>query len=322
MHGPAEQLPFETMRDREVATCSGRRLGRRTFVERYPNRPVRLILALVIFAITATVSAGWGEPASAAAPTEPRTLAALGDSYSSGEGTPPFDTVDPRCRHSAQAWPRLLTTLDPSISIDVFAACAGATTEALTSPFRGELPQITQLREASPAPDVVTITIGGNDAGFSRVIVSCYTWKCFWTGNDKYERDYVSKELPDLLVASYKAMKVAAPDSRILVVGYPSIIPSSQSKNTCRWLSNSERGQLTRLNSLLNQVIRQSAAKAGVEYVSTDRALRGHELCTKDSWVAPISVFAPARDLSAHPNADGQLAIAKTVSRYLDAHDR
>lgn len=277
---------------------------------------------LVISAITGMVSAGWSEPAHAAAQPAHRTLAALGDSYSSGEGTPPFDTVDPRCRHSTQAWPRLLTTLDPSISLDVFAACAGATTRALSSSFRGEPPQLTQLRQAAPAPDIVTITIGGNDAGFSRVVVSCYTWKCFWTGNDKYERDYINKELPDILVASYQDLKTAAPDARILVVGYPSIIPSSQSKNTCHWLSNTERGQLTSLNSLLNQVIRRSAAKADVEYVSTDRALRGHEMCTKDSWVAPISVFGPDRDLSAHPNADGQQAIAKAVSRYLDVHDR
>ncbi|CAO5190042.1 Lysophospholipase L1-like esterase [Frankia sp. AiPs1] len=288
----------------------------------YPAQPLRLALVLVILVITGTLSSGWGDPALAAAPPAHHVLAALGDSYSSGEGTPPFDPADARCRHSSQAWPRLLTTIDSSISIDLFAACAGATTDALSSSFHGEEPQLVQLRQATPAPDIVTITIGGNDAGFSQVIVSCYTWKCFWTGNDKRERDYVNKELPDSLVASYTAMRTAAPGARILVVGYPSIFPARQSKNTCKWLSNTERNQLTILNRQLNQAIRRSAAKADVEYVSIDRALRGHEMCTKDSWVAPISLFSPGRNLSAHPDADGQAAIAKAVDHYLDSHDR
>ena len=38
------------------------------------------------------------------------SLAALGDSYSSGEGNPPFDASSGACHRSPQAWPRLLDT--------------------------------------------------------------------------------------------------------------------------------------------------------------------------------------------------------------------
>ncbi|MCM3921934.1 SGNH/GDSL hydrolase family protein [Frankia sp. AiPs1] len=265
-----------------------------------------------------TASSGWNAPASAAA--RPRTLAALGDSYSSGEGNPPFDTVTPRCRRSNQAWPQKLTTMAPPTTVALFAACSGATTDALNESFKGELPQLTQLRRLRTAPDVVTITIGGNDAGFSDVILSCFAWKCFWDGKDQREQNRITRELPDVLSANYAALKAAAPQSRILVIGYPEIFPSSQRKNTCPWLSSTERRQLTKLNSQLDRVIRRAAADADVEYVATDRALRGHELCTKDSWVAPIGLLPPARDLSAHPTARGQQAIATAVDRYLAAY--
>jgi lysophospholipase L1-like esterase len=303
------------MRDRYSATLRGRRSGRREFA----YRPVHIVLAAVILAVTVTASSGWRDPAIAAPPH--RTVAVLGDSYSSGEGSPPFDTLDPRCRRSSHAWARQLSTLDSSLSVSLFAACAGATTDALNMSFKGEKPQLTQLRQMKPAPDIVTITIGGNDAGFSNVIVSCFAWKCFWDGKDKRERDVVNKELPDLLTSNYEAVKAAVPHARVLVVGYPTIFPSSQSKNTCTWLNSTERRQVSSLNSLLDRVIRRAADKADVEYVPTDRALRGHEMCTRDPWVAPVGLFSPARDLSAHPTALGQAAIAKAVDTYLTTHD-
>lgn len=261
------------------------------------------------------VAAGWNDPALAA--PKSLTIAALGDSYSSGEGNPPFDQLDPRCRRSNAAWPHLLGTMKPAIRLDLFAACSGATTDALHDSFKNDPPQLTQLRDLDTPPDVVTITIGGNDAGFSNVIASCFAWKCFWTGNDKIERNLITKILPDVLSANYEAVKAASPHSRIVVVGYPDVFPSSQRKNTCKWLDSKERRQLTSLNDQFNRVIKKAAKDAGVDFVATDRALRGHEMCTKDSWVAPISLLPPGRDLSAHPTARGQQAIAKVVQKYL-----
>ncbi|WP_261567403.1 SGNH/GDSL hydrolase family protein [Frankia gtarii] len=304
------------MRDRSSRAWAGRGAGRSGRLA----RPFLLVLSTVFLYTAVTVSSGWN--ASAAAVPRQRTLAALGDSYSSGEGSPPFDVLTPRCRRSNQAWPRRLAAMEPSTTVALFAACSGATTDALNESFKGETPQLTQLRQLRTAPDIVTITIGGNDVGFSNVILSCFAWKCFWDGKDKRERDLIAKKLPDVLSANYAAVKAAAPNSRIVVVGYPDIFPSSQRKNTCKWLSNTERRQLTSLNSQLNQVIRRAAGDANVEYVATDRALRGHEICTKDSWVAPIGLFPPARDLSAHPTARGQQAIATAVDRRLAADRR
>ncbi|OHV29303.1 hydrolase [Parafrankia colletiae] len=284
----------------------------------FPNMPfLRTPVTWVAFTAAAAMFLLVGAPATSAgaAPTTPGrlTVAALGDSYSSGEGTPPFDLAIASCRRSAGAWPRLLATLDPPVTTVLHAACGGATTRNLTSSQRDNPPQLDQLRGLATAPDVVTITIGGNDAGFSRVVLSCVAWKCFWSGDDKRKRKYLQDELPGILVTTYKEVRKAAPNARILVVGYPDIFPRSQRDNTCRWLDSGERRQLVSLNNTLNRTIRKAAREAGVEFVSTNRSLRDHEMCTDDSWVNPVGLFGAGRDLSAHPTQAGQEAIARTV---------
>ncbi|WP_242424925.1 GDSL-type esterase/lipase family protein, partial [Frankia sp. EI5c] len=120
-------------------------------------------VALVIL-LGSPAGAGGARPAGGGA----LTLAALGDSYSSGEGSPPFELAAGRCRRSAGAWPRLLAGLNPPVTTVLHAACGGATTRDLTRSQGLNRPQLDQLRALPQAPDVVTITIGGNDAGFSR----------------------------------------------------------------------------------------------------------------------------------------------------------
>ncbi|MBX6390095.1 MAG: SGNH/GDSL hydrolase family protein [Frankia sp.] len=254
------------------------------------------------------------------AATGPVSLVALGDSYSSGEGNPPYDGDAPSCDRGAGAWPRLLANdLGAGSSVRVLA-CSGATTAALTNSFNGQPPQLDALAALGGSPSIVTVTIGGNDAGFGPTIASCVIWRCFWTGSDNRAREFVKNQLPAVLETSYTRIKEAAPNARVLVVGYPEIIPS-QSRNTCGWLDNTERRQLDRLNSELNRVARRAADEAGVEFVSLDDALDGHELCTADPWVHPVSLVGAGLQASAHPNAAGQAAIADAVREYLDRHD-
>ena len=55
----------------------------------------------------------------------------------------------------------------------------------------------------------------------------------------------------------------------------------------------------------LNSVLARAAAAAGVSYVSTLNVLKGHELCTANSWVNSIAQV-PRLAQSGHPNAQGQ----------------
>ena len=104
---------------------------------------------------------------------------ALGDSYSSGEGNPPFlagtDGPNDYCHRSPQAYSEVLGSLFGIAPR--FYACSGAVTSDITSTFHDtEPPQLTQPGTDSSA-DLVTMTIGGNDAGFADVLQACIAQK-------------------------------------------------------------------------------------------------------------------------------------------------
>ena len=76
--------------------------------------------------------------------------------------------------------------------------------------------------------DMVTLTIGGNDAHFADVLRSCYVGGCA----DRLEATAVSALLGnfgDTLTEVFEAVKSAAPDAAVFVLGYPYLTPFSQS---------------------------------------------------------------------------------------------
>jgi lysophospholipase L1-like esterase len=246
--------------------------------------------------------------------------AALGDSYSSGEGNPPFDpgTDEPLdgCHRSPAGWPRIIARQDPRIGMVGHIACSGATSRALRHRYNSEPPQLRQL--AARRVDLVTITIGGNDIGFGQVLSDCYLSDCVLDGGLTRARRRIENRLPSVLARDYRGLKAAAPGARLVVVGYPRLFPGSRAQQEgCRWLSDRERATLNRLATLLDRTIRRSARRAGVQYVSVLRALNRHELCTKDSWVYPIG--PTGGQLRGHPLPPGQRALAAIVRPRLDA---
>ena len=86
---------------------------------------------------------------------------ALGDSYSSGTGTRSY-TLNSGCQRGIYAYPYLLSQQRPNTAL-TFVACSGAkTTDVMNN----------QISSVTSDTKIVTITIGGNDAGFSSVITS------------------------------------------------------------------------------------------------------------------------------------------------------
>jgi lysophospholipase L1-like esterase len=107
---------------------------------------------------------------------------AMGDSYSSGEGNPPFNPWTDRsgvneCHRSEDtAYPQWLVKHSGlNLELADFVACSGATTDTVLNGGSGtgawsEAPQVDSL---SSTTDRVTITIGGNDVGFGDVLNQC-----------------------------------------------------------------------------------------------------------------------------------------------------
>lgn len=242
---------------------------------------------------------------------KPLTYVALGDSYSSGEGNPAYD-LSAACHRSSSSWPvRVGAANAPRIAGTRNLACSGATTDALQHRFKGQSPQIAAMQTLRP--DIVTVTIGGNDVDFAGVMRSCYVLRC----NQQLDAEAVDiNQLIQRLPSYYALIRSAAPTSaQVIVVGYPRLFPRTQGEtHDCGWLEESERTKLNQLATQLDEGMASAARLAGVRYVSTLDVLNGHELCTSGSWVNPVRPFDSG---AAHPNTNGQQAMATVVNTAL-----
>src|SRR5579859_7295943 len=114
-----------------------------------------ILAALTTVAATAAAIAFTATSAQAAG----AVYAALGDSYSSGLGAGNYGSSG-SCYRSSGAYGQLWTNNYSPASFD-FAACSGATTTDVIN---------TQAPTLSSSTSLVSITIGGNDVGFSSVM--------------------------------------------------------------------------------------------------------------------------------------------------------
>ena len=275
---------------------------------------LRARLGLSVVGIALAIGGVAAAPEASAA-ERPRPLVALGDSYSSGEANPPFDPAAPGCDRSPNAWPVLAAALlgRPAVNL----ACSGAQTKDVVNPYKGQPAQVDALKAVRPRPRIVTITIGGNDAGFSTVLGACVATDCVESGAVARGEVTILTVLPERLVRTYRAVRKAAPGAKLVVVGYPRLFPRRQADVTgCPWLTSAERKALNAAGDLLNLEIRLAARRAGARYVDVSNTLAGHELCTQDSWIFPIGV-GPAPQYWAHPILPGQQAIAARVAAAL-----
>jgi streptogramin lyase len=113
------------------------------------------------------------------APPPEGVYVALGDSYSSGEGNPPYElgtntegeTPD-KCHRSAAAYGPLLSE-DLALAPMTFKACSGAVTNDIFEPNATNPAEPAQLSWLRSDTKTVTLTIGGDDAGFVPILERC-----------------------------------------------------------------------------------------------------------------------------------------------------
>jgi lysophospholipase L1-like esterase len=257
---------------------------------------------------------------------------ALGDSYSSGEGSGDYDKTEPRtCHRGADAWPRQIARQLPGLldmSANGLIACSGEESAALLGDNvpAGQINELARLRQMRPAPTLMTLTIGGNDIGFTDILWDCFSGDCIADGTLKKAEADLTRERGSLL-KDYSAISDAAPHAHLVVVGYPQLFPSRNEDmvGKCRpsfplgfGFTNDERKGLNQLDANLNEIIDQIASRAGDTYLSVFKALAGHEACTRDPWI--VSEPRPERQEVGHPTVLGQTAIAQKLFGYLVRH--
>jgi lysophospholipase L1-like esterase len=213
---------------------------------------------------------------------------ALGDSYASGTGAGSYGNSG-SCLRSANAYAPLWASSHGATL--TFAACSGAVTADVLN---------SQVNSLSVSTTLVTISIGGNDAGFSDVVITCTTGSDSTCVNRVNQaRTFAQSTLPGRLDAVYSAIRARAPSARVIVLGYPRLFTSS----SCWWFSSTKRNAINGAADLLSTITAGRAAAAGITYEDARDNFSGHEVCTSSQWINGIN-FGNLVE-SYHPNANG-----------------
>lgn len=226
------------------------------------------------------------------APAVGGAYTALGDSYSSGVGTRTYYSDSGTCYRSPHAYPVLAAQrMGARLT---FAACSGARVADVRN---------NQLGSLNASTAYVTVSAGGNDAGFARVITACarpWPYTC-WTEIDN-ANTFIRNTLPGRLDGLYDAIRGRAPAAAVVVVGYPRIFNGEECNLLAR-ISSSEQAELNRTADLLTATIGARAAAHGFGFADPRPAYTGHAVCDDVEWVNGLS--NPVLE-SYHPNRAGQ----------------
>lgn len=251
---------------------------------------------------------------------------ALGDSYTSGPLVPMQhgDPID--CGRSDHNYPSLVAeALKPEIFVDV--SCGSAQTKDMTEPQTGlpaggtNPPQFNALRADAT---LVTVGIGGNDAGLVGVAEECAqlgaTAPNGTACRDHYAPggvDSVEAKIEDArpkIDAVLQGIHARSPKARVAIVGYPDVLP--RDGTNCYPtvpLSPDDVKYIDALIVRINKMIAEEAAKNDAEFVDTYDDSIGHDVCKlpPDRWFEGLAPTEPAYPL--HPNAKGEASMGRSA---------
>ncbi|MFE5287428.1 SGNH/GDSL hydrolase family protein [Nocardia sp. NPDC056611] len=252
---------------------------------------------------------------------------ALGDSYAAGVGISTI--LDKSCSRSDRNYAHLFAAQRGYALTDV--TCGGATIDSVTS---------TQLSAVTADTTLVTLGVGGNDIGFGQLVKDCVLAGTLGTGSGTGSlatgsasgsagavaelvagcKNKYGPEMPGRLSMTaaklaqlLAAIRTQAPQARIVLVGYPKILPDNASLCAGRqpvlaadadWIHDSVIGGL---NTMLR-------SQPGTTYFSTYELYDGHDVCEAipDRWVNGTSVDN-GEGAQFHPNQYGHAATAQRM---------
>ncbi len=282
--------------------------------------------------------------------TAPRYVA-FGDSYSSGEGAldaanyedgTNHDAGGNGCRRASTAYPGLLAADPDSPWTLNFVACSGARTwhfydaQHPDGPGKVQEPQLERARLGQDV-ELVTLTIGGNDAKFSEIIKECILGFELLPLNDcssdahksedvvqdafarlrgeqpKHGEGYAeTRPLADI----YADILRQAPRARVIVLGYPQFFRDGGTFLTrCSQVHRSDQQWVNEKVAEMNAMLKEQAESLGLEFLPTSDAFEGHRLCEigggeDREWFRDITFdeIGGPDNASFHPDDDGHFA--------------
>ena len=286
-------------------------------------------IAAVLAVLCAVSLAGCGKnPGPRPLPEQGNTYVALGDSFTAVAGTGPF--TDPKfCLRSTDNYPHLVAE---KLHLKPFAddSCGGAAPHDLTQAqlVTGEGGRGTnqpQLNAVSEDTTLVTVGIGLNESVGNRTTIAfLLTDICRPKHVDEkcqaYQRlgakvwtDAID-QLGDDIATSLGQIHERAPKARIVLVGYPRVVPDTGS---CAAVPLPGLA-LNRLRTTMMQVnvkFKAVAAAAGADYVDMYAASKGHDACSAQPWVNGEK--ANSKAFRYHPYKSYHRAVAAQIVALL-----
>jgi lysophospholipase L1-like esterase len=272
---------------------------------------------LVLGLVVATVLAGCaGRSEEKPSPWSP--YVAIGDSYTAAPLVAEPQGTD-ECRRSTNNYPSIVAR---RLQIGAFSdrSCVGAAIkDVTTSQAPGVAPQIEAI-DASTR--LVTVGMGGNDLGTATMmLVTCPGLRkkdptgapcrdaARRDGSDPFATGF--GVVTDRLVAMLQAVHRRAPSARVLVVGYPSILPAHGGCSAFP-LARGDDDYVRALNRALNQAVQDAARRTDDTYVDVAGASVGHDICSTDPWINGSTAEAGVAN-AYHPLRAEEEAVARLV---------
>ena len=263
--------------------------------------PARRVLVGLVALVLPLVPALAAPAAHAAAPS----YVALGDSYSSGVGTRSSISDGTSCQRSTYAYPSLIAAAR-GYALN-FRACSGAKVADVSN---------TQLSALGAGTAYVSVSVGGNDAGFADVLTECAQpgWMSDCHGAIDDAQYFIDNVLPGRLSTLYGSIRAKAPNAKVVVVGYPRIF-MGEDCNAGTGVSPPEMTRLNQTADLLNGRTSTQASAKGFSFANPTSRFVGHAVCDDVEWINGLS--NPVSE-SYHPNRPGHSSgYTPTVSPLL-----
>ncbi|MFK0280759.1 SGNH/GDSL hydrolase family protein [Streptomyces sp. NPDC090499] len=316
-------------------------------------------------------------PAGSAGAADHYQWAALGDSYTAGgfvgHPQPPLgDAARDGCDRTSEAYPGLvdrefdefppgkpvhLTNVSCGNATIADIATAKQTPISPVQPPTGGWPAVDpqiQRAKLNDQTDIVTLGVGGNSLPFGGMLLKCLelgatpgkSCREHYTSPPEGEESIQDKlaRVQDEYIEMLAKVHEAAPNAKVITVGYPAVLP--QEGSACNRLSLTELGSIKHADidwlrddvlKQLNSTIQRVTSFFGDRYVDVYSSSVGHDACqpagtkwvegicgdAEDYWPAKLAGTllncAPInkRVTLVHPNAHGYANTAAHVERAI-----
>jgi lysophospholipase L1-like esterase len=167
----------------------------------------------------------------------------------------------------------------------------------------------------------VTVTIGGNDAGYVPLLMAAglprvvrslpLVGRLVRESLDPSARDRALVDVAESLKEVGRTLRQRSPRAKVLFVDYLTLLPPAGT--AAPPLSDVDVALGRRVADTLERLTGKAAADTGCEWVRVAEASREHHAWSAEPWTTKFGLPLPSRPAPLHPNAEGMCAVADLI---------